>query len=178
MKPYKRLFNEAKSGYVIYHSSYSSAVQEAKRFAEAQGYYINPNEWFTQIATGNRKPAEDQYTRSSILLETIEKNDLSMSYLEAMVYVRKKKAFRLPSVEELVAFYESNNILFQPAIYLCYDYHYGNSVNMANGKDQRIPEEQPANVKLIKDTKKGLQIQVYNRGNDIPENYELNCYIL
>jgi hypothetical protein len=49
---------------------------------------------------------------------------------------------------------------------------------MSNGKDQRIPEEQPATVKIIKQNSKGLQIQVYNRGNDIPENYELNCYIL
>jgi len=179
MKPYKKLFNEAKSGYVIYHSSYSSAVQEAKRFAESQGYYINSNEWFTQIATGSRKPAEGQYSKSSILLETIERNDLTMSYSQAMLFLNKRrKTFRLPSVEELVEFYESGSRLFKPVLYLCYDYQYGNCVDMSNGKEQRIPEDQPSTVKIIKQNSKGLQIQVYNRGNDIPENYELNCYIL
>lgn len=178
MKPYKSLFKEAKNNYVIYHSSYSSAVQEAKKLAEFQGYYISSDVWFNQIGSNTKKPSEGQYTRASVPLETIEKNDLSMSHNEVDIFLSKRKSFRMPTVEELVEFYESGSNLFKPTIYLCYDYRYGNCVNMANGKDQKIDENQPATVKLIKENKKGLQIQVFNRGNDIPENYELNCYIL
>ena len=178
MKEYRSLFKEAKSDYQIYHSTYSSAVQEAKRLAEVQGYYIDSNTWFLEIASGTKKPSEDQYTRASVPLETIEKNDLEMAYTQVVEYLSKRKSFRMPSVEELVEFYESGSRLFRPTIYLCYDYKFGNAVDMSNGKEQRVPDDKTYSIKLIKETKKGLQIQVYNRGNNIPNNYELNCYIL
>lgn len=178
MTPYRRLFKEAKNDYQIYHSTYSSAVQEAKRLAEVQGYYIDSNTWFQVIASGTKKPPEGEYTKASIPLEIIEKNDLEMAYTQVIEYLSKRKSFRMPSVEELVEFYESGSRLFRPVIYLCYDYKYGNAVDMSNGKDLTVPDHKTYSVKLIKDSKKGLQIQVYNRGNNIPNNYELNCYIL
>lgn len=178
MKQYKSLFREAKGDYEIYHDTYSSAVQEAKRMAEVKGYYISSETWFQVIATNTKKPPEGEYTKASIPLEIIEKKDLEISYDQVIQYLNKRKTYRMPSVEELVEFYESGSVLFRPTIYLCYDYKYGNAVDMSNGKDQRVPDYQTYSVKLIKESKKGLQIQVYNRGNSIPNNYELNCYIL
>ena len=47
---------EGKNDYIVYHPSYTSAVNEALKFAEKQGYTTDPNETFDLIGSGPRKP--------------------------------------------------------------------------------------------------------------------------
>jgi hypothetical protein len=54
--------------YEIYHDSYTSAVQEAKRLAEKKGYEIDEDEWFRKISTGPRKPSVGKTLRHSLSL--------------------------------------------------------------------------------------------------------------
>lgn len=90
---------EAKSNYQVYHSSYSSAVQHARKKIEDKGYTIHDDDWFHHVNSGPRKPSEGKT----------------------------------------------------------------NSLHIPLHKDG-------------KPIKKQAHIQVYNRGNDVGNNYELNMY--
>ena len=85
----------------IYHETFSSAVQHARRKAEERGFQIDEDDWWTQVNTGQGKPKEGETRRMTIGITK-------------------------------------------------------------DGKPQ----------------KKALHIQVFNMGNSIKNNYELNYYIL
>lgn len=70
--------------YEVYHNTFSSAVQEAKKYAEGKGFVVNEDDWFNQIETGPRKPEEGQSNRYSIGLTA--KGKPSKKNLNIQVY--------------------------------------------------------------------------------------------
>ena len=54
---------------VVYHDSYSSAVQYAKHDAESRGYVISDNEWFNTVNTGPPKPSPGEHNNLHLELE-------------------------------------------------------------------------------------------------------------
>lgn len=44
--------------YKVYHNQYSLAIQEAERFADSEGYELNPEELAQQVGMGPKKPSE------------------------------------------------------------------------------------------------------------------------
>lgn len=52
----ERKLREATTNYQVYHSSYSSAVQEAIRYIESRGYNVSDDEIWNNISTGPKKP--------------------------------------------------------------------------------------------------------------------------
>ena len=68
----------------IYHSTFSSAVQSARSFAEAKGYTIDDNEWFFRVSTGPKKPDEGITNRYS--LELLKDGKLQKKHLHVQVY--------------------------------------------------------------------------------------------
>lgn len=97
---FRNLISE-KMDEMIYHPTFSSAVQYARKVAEDRGYEIDQDDWWLQVNTGQGRPKEGNTTRMTIGL-------------------------------------------------------------IKDGKPQR----------------KALHIQVYNMGNNINNNYELNYYII
>lgn len=184
MKKYTSIYKEQSlkevetSDYVVRHDSYSSAIQEALRMAYDKGYYIKENEIFSNVST-RPKPGEGKTNKISLLLEKFNKEEL-MSWDEANAKSMKRKDTRLPTVDELQAIHGSDQkdlYDFKSGLYACADFKNGNVVNMSNGQYSRVPGDTTVRVKILKETGKGLQIQVYNMGNDIKNNFELNCYI-
>ena len=52
------MLNEAsKSKYELFHNSHTSAVGEARDYAEKNGYEVDEDDWFNTVTTGSRKPA-------------------------------------------------------------------------------------------------------------------------
>ncbi len=88
------------ANYELYYSSFSDAVQAARKYAEDMGYTINDDIWFSNISTGPAKPDEGETNGYVIPL-------------------------------------------------------------MINGQESKAI----------------LAIQVFNRGNNVGNNYELNCYV-
>jgi hypothetical protein len=60
--------NEAKSDYVVYHKTYTSAINTAREYAEKKGYEIDDDDAFRQIGMGPRKPSDGKTNRFSIQL--------------------------------------------------------------------------------------------------------------
>lgn len=184
MKRYVSIFKEQSlkevesSDYVVRHDTYSSAIQEALRIAYDKGYYIKEDEIFSNVTT-RPKPGEGKTNKITLLLEKFNKEE-SMTWEEANAKSMKRKDTRLPTVDELQAIHGSDQKVlygFQSGLYACVDFKKGNTVNMLNGKYEKVPNDTMVKVKILKETGKGLQIQVYNMGNDIKNNFELNCYI-
>ena len=71
MPPLKEeTLDEAKrSTEIVYHPSYSAAVQHAEKMANAKGYEVDPNDWFHHVSAGPGKPSEGQTTRHVIPLQ-------------------------------------------------------------------------------------------------------------
>ena len=71
-KPQKNLkeeeLDEAKSGYTIYHPTYSSAVQHAHEHLKKKGLEISDDNWFHHVNSGPKKPGEGQTNRLDIPL--------------------------------------------------------------------------------------------------------------
>lgn len=63
----KSLLNEAsKNDVQVYHQSFSSAVQAARKYAENKGYTIDEDDWAREITFGRGRPKVGQTTRASI----------------------------------------------------------------------------------------------------------------
>lgn len=65
---FKEQLNEAKTPNVVYHDTYSSAVQHAMRHAEDKGYDIDARDWQQHVGGGPGKPSDGKTTRHSIPL--------------------------------------------------------------------------------------------------------------
>jgi hypothetical protein len=63
------------SGYVVYHNSYSSAVDIAIKFAEKKGYVVDTDDVWNQISTGPKKPSDGKTNKFSLGLIKGEKVD-------------------------------------------------------------------------------------------------------
>lgn len=83
---FEQYLTEKKGGYEIYHSSFTSAIQESERYAESQGYTLDKEEWATDIGMGPAKPQPGKTNKYSL---SLFKNDKKQrKYLNIQVYNR------------------------------------------------------------------------------------------
>jgi hypothetical protein len=85
----KRTILEEKKSYEIYHNSYTSAVTEAKEYAERRGYEINDEDSFRKIGMGPKKPSEGKTNSFSIELFKDGKEQKKMLHIQ--IYGMKNK---------------------------------------------------------------------------------------
>jgi hypothetical protein len=52
--------------YILYHTTFSAAVQEAIAVAKKQGYEVDEEDWQNKVATGPKKPSKDKTNSYSI----------------------------------------------------------------------------------------------------------------
>lgn len=98
---YNNIIKEGKDDYEIYHSSYTSAVQEIKKFAKNHGYTFGEtkedadNQLFDVIGTGPSKPSPGKTNK--INLEIWKGKKKQKKELHAQVYNRgvSNKTFEL-----------------------------------------------------------------------------------
>ena len=76
----KGVMNEAK--FVVYHKTYTSAIEAARAWAEKQGYEINNDDAFTKIGVGPKKPSEGKTNRFSIELSKDGKPQKKMLHIQ------------------------------------------------------------------------------------------------
>lgn len=63
------VMKEGKNDYKIYHNTFTSAIEEAKRFAYDRGYDVDPEEMAEKIGLGPKKPSEGKTNRYIIDLK-------------------------------------------------------------------------------------------------------------
>jgi len=80
------LINEGKEPYEVYHPSYTSAVQAAEKYAQKKGYEVDEDSWWTQIATGPKKPGKGKTNRA--VIELTKGGKPNNSTLSLQVYNR------------------------------------------------------------------------------------------
>ena len=81
------------SDYNIYHKSFTSAAEEARKLASKNGYEIDEDDWFTSVATGGpysrARPSEGKTHKFKVALTRNGKPQKSM--LAFQVYGMKNK---------------------------------------------------------------------------------------
>jgi hypothetical protein len=66
MKTFKQVVNESKSDYPIYHESYTSAIDAMEKFVNKKKFVLDPEEMFTTVGGGPRKPGAGKTNRFSM----------------------------------------------------------------------------------------------------------------
>ena len=61
---FKELFE--KSDYVLYHDTYTAAVQEAERYANSKGFELDKEEMADKIGLGPGKPKKGKTTKHTL----------------------------------------------------------------------------------------------------------------
>ena len=84
---------EAKAKYKIDHKTYSSAVDEALKVADKQGYEVDMDDYFNQIATGPRKPSDGKTNTFKISLT--KKGKEQRKKLQIQIYGKGKHGYEL-----------------------------------------------------------------------------------
>jgi hypothetical protein len=84
---------EARYKYKIDHKTYTSAVEEALIVADKQGYEVDMDDYFNQIATGPRKPQEGKTNVFKIALEKGGKEQKKK--LQIQIYGKGKHGYEL-----------------------------------------------------------------------------------
>lgn len=56
------------SDYRVYHNSYTSAVEDAIKFAERKGYVVDEDDIWSKISTGPKKPKDGKTNKFSVTL--------------------------------------------------------------------------------------------------------------
>lgn len=90
------ILNEAtRNHYEIYHNSFTSALDEAKDYAEKKGYTVDEHDWWNHVTTGRGRPKDGQTFVVSIGLEKNGKAVRNM--LQIQIYNREThyKTFEL-----------------------------------------------------------------------------------
>ena len=85
--------DEAQAKYKINHKTYSSAVDEALKVADKQGYEVDMDDYFNQIATGPRKPGEGKTNTFRIALTKRGKEQKKK--LQIQIYGKGKHGYEL-----------------------------------------------------------------------------------
>lgn len=70
MKTFRQFNKQLLEGseYKLYHTSYTSAIDEALAYAKKRGYEYDPEETFDKIGAGPRKPSEGKTVSHTISL--------------------------------------------------------------------------------------------------------------
>lgn len=79
---HNRLINEGKNDYAIHHSSYTDAMDEAKKFIKKRGFEVSEDEWFQKVSTGPRKPAAGKTNDLHLRLEKNGKEQKKMAHIQ------------------------------------------------------------------------------------------------
>ena len=80
----KKILNEAKADYQVYHKTYSAAIWTAKNYAEKKGYEVDEDDSFRQIGMGPKKPSDGKTNRFSI--ELLKDGKPQKKHLHIQVY--------------------------------------------------------------------------------------------
>jgi len=64
MQKFKEIFE--KSDYVLYHDTYTAAVQEAERYVNGQGYELDKEEMADKIGLGPGKPKKGKTVKTTL----------------------------------------------------------------------------------------------------------------
>ena len=75
------------SKYVIYHDTYTSAIQAAEKYATSQGYELDKEEMSDKIGMGPKKPAPGKTNKISLTLMKDGKAQKKMFHIQ--VYNRE-----------------------------------------------------------------------------------------
>jgi len=81
VKLFEQFVNE-KSDYIVYHNTYSSAVDAALEYAKSKGYEINDDDVWNEISVGPKKPSEGVTNKASIGLTKDGKPQRKMLHLQ------------------------------------------------------------------------------------------------
>lgn len=84
---------EAKEPYIVYHNSYSAAVQAAESYAKNKGYEIDENDWWHSVSVGPKKPSPGKTNRMSVNL--IKNGKVQRKALHIQVYGRENGKYEL-----------------------------------------------------------------------------------
>lgn len=79
--------------YTIDHNTYTSAVQEAEKYATSRGYEVNHDQMFTDIGINTSRPKEGEYSRFTIFLFKNSKEQRKA--LHAQVYGKENGRYEL-----------------------------------------------------------------------------------
>lgn len=77
-------FFEAKSDYIIYHSSYTSAVQEVEAYAVKNGYTLDDEQMAQDIGLGPAKPKNGKTNKFH--LDIYKGDKLQKKKLQVQIY--------------------------------------------------------------------------------------------
>ena len=78
----KKILNEAKADYPVYHFTYSAAINTAKEYAEKKGYEVDDEDAFRKIGMGPRKPSDGKTYRFSVELTKNGKPQKKMLHIQ------------------------------------------------------------------------------------------------
>jgi hypothetical protein len=73
---------EAKSEYMVYHKTYTTAINTAREYAEKKGYEVDDEDAFRKIGMGPRKPSDGKTNRFSIELTKNGKPQKKMLHIQ------------------------------------------------------------------------------------------------
>lgn len=73
---------EAKTDYTVYHNSYTSAIMEAERWIERQGYTLDDEEVASKIGSGPSKPSKGKTNRFSLSIFKNGKKQKKMFHIQ------------------------------------------------------------------------------------------------
>ena len=82
------LIKEA-SKFETYHDTYTSAINAAKEYAEKQGYEVDEDSAFRQVAMNTKRPSEGKTVRTSV--ELTKGGKPTKKQLHIQVYGMKSK---------------------------------------------------------------------------------------
>ncbi len=63
---FKEIFIEGKNDYIIYHDSYTSAIQSAELYANNQGYTLDAEEMADKIGLGPKRPSKGKTNKFTL----------------------------------------------------------------------------------------------------------------
>ena len=88
---FKELFTESNTDYILYHDTYTSAIQEAERYANKLGYQLDKEEMADEIGLGPGKPKPGKTTKHTLELYKNGKPINSKKRFHIQVYNRGQK---------------------------------------------------------------------------------------
>ena len=82
MLKFNEFLNESKHDFVVYHNSYSSAVNSALDYIEKTGYTVESDDVWNKISMGPRKPQDGVTNKFSIGLRKEGREVKKMAHIQ------------------------------------------------------------------------------------------------
>jgi hypothetical protein len=84
----KDILTEARDEYEVYHNTFSSAVQAARKWAEGKGYTIDEDDWARDITFGSGRPSKGKTLKANI--DLLKNGKLQKKALHIQIYGMEK----------------------------------------------------------------------------------------